>query len=97
MNNLTIIDILRGQYQRRREKESLIREMAEQLIDAGYRVMAKKAHPDNGGSTEKMENLSDAREFLKDAIFPLGRTHDEVRRIKAREKARERRKRRKEQ
>jgi hypothetical protein len=36
-----------------------------QLIDAGYKVLATKLHPDKGGSSEAMTRLNQAREQLR--------------------------------
>jgi hypothetical protein len=36
-----------------------------QLIDAGYKLLAKKLHPDKGGSSEAMTRLNQAREQLR--------------------------------
>jgi hypothetical protein len=43
----------------------LHRELAEELIDAGYRALATKLHPDRGGSKEAMTRLSRVRDELK--------------------------------
>jgi hypothetical protein len=39
-----------------------------QLIDAGYRAMAKTLHPDMGGSHEAMTRLSTVRDDLRRGI-----------------------------
>jgi hypothetical protein len=41
---------------------------AEALIDAGYRSLAKAAHPDQGGSIEAMARLNRVREHLRNAV-----------------------------
>jgi hypothetical protein len=41
------------------------RELIVQLIDAGYRAMAKTLHPDMGGSHEDMTRLSTVRDELR--------------------------------
>jgi len=40
------------------------RRMSNQVIDAGYKVMATKLHPDKGGSTEAMQRLNQVRARL---------------------------------
>jgi hypothetical protein len=40
-----------------------------QLIDAGYRTLAKTMHPDAGGTSEAMRHLTQARDQLK-ALAP---------------------------
>ena len=56
------------------ERKSIEAEIAErkardkvvsQLIDAGYKVLATKLHPDKGGSSEAMTRLNQAREQLR--------------------------------
>jgi hypothetical protein len=43
------------------------RELAVQLVDIGYRALAKRLHPDLGGSAEDMVRLNRARDELKAA------------------------------
>jgi len=43
----------------------LRREMAQTLIDLGYRAMATKLHPDRGGSRDAMTRLNEVRDQLK--------------------------------
>jgi hypothetical protein len=44
-------------------------ELANRLVDAGYKVLAKELHPDKeGGSTEAMTRLNEVRSLLKEAI-----------------------------
>lgn len=38
-----------------------------EVVDAAYRALAKKAHPDAGGSTEAMARLNVARDAMKGA------------------------------
>jgi curved DNA-binding protein CbpA len=43
--------------------------MMSDLVDAGYRALTKKVHPDTaGGSTEGMQRLNRARETLRGLI-----------------------------
>jgi curved DNA-binding protein CbpA len=45
------------------------RDLARQVITDGYRLAAKRLHPDRGdGSTEEMARLNRVRDFLKQAI-----------------------------
>ena len=39
-----------------------------ELIEAGFRVMATKLHPDRGGSHEKMVELNEVRKHLHDVL-----------------------------
>ena len=41
------------------------REMMSEIIEAGYRMLAAKYHPDKGGSSEDFIALGEAREHLK--------------------------------
>lgn len=43
----------------------LRREMAQTLIDLGYRAMATRLHPDRGGSRDAMMRLNEVRDQLK--------------------------------
>jgi len=57
--------------QERQEKEKelqLMRQLANQLIDIGYKVLATKLHPDKGGSQEAMSRLNKVKSLLKQAI-----------------------------
>lgn len=40
----------------------------EEIIQAGYREMAKKYHPDHGGDTKKMQDVNAAYENLKNVV-----------------------------
>jgi hypothetical protein len=42
--------------------------IAEKLVNAGYRALAREAHPDAGGSSEKMHELTKAVEWLRGQI-----------------------------
>jgi hypothetical protein len=50
--------------QRQDEEIRLHRELAEELITAGYRALATKLHPDRGGSKEAMTRLTRVRDEL---------------------------------
>ena len=43
-------------------------ELEKQIIEAGYKALAKKYHPDAGGSEEGFKNLQAARENLIDLM-----------------------------
>jgi len=51
--------------QARDDEVKLHRDLAEDLIDAGYRALATKLHPDRGGSKEAMARLNTVRDDLK--------------------------------
>jgi hypothetical protein len=71
--------MMRAKYEKRlREIEARVaaqkaedekhRELIVQLIDAGYRAMAKTLHPDVGGSHVDMTRLSTVRDELRRRI-----------------------------
>jgi hypothetical protein len=51
--------------QARDDEVELHRELAEELIDLGYRALATKLHPDRGGSKDAMARLNRVRDELK--------------------------------
>ena len=51
--------------QARDQEVDLHRELAQDLIDAGYRALATKLHPDRGGSKDAMARLNRVRDELK--------------------------------
>lgn len=51
--------------QTRDDEIALHRELAEELIDIGYRALATKLHPDRGGSKQAMGRLNRVRDELK--------------------------------
>jgi hypothetical protein len=46
-------------------------ERARELIDAGYRALAKRYHPDHGGDLRAMQQLNTAAEWLRRNIEVL--------------------------
>lgn len=53
--------------QNREKEEKIQRQLALQLIDIGYKVLATKLHPDKqGGSTEAFQRLKEVRDRLKE-------------------------------
>jgi len=50
----------------RDEEIKLHRELALKLIDLGYRAMATRLHPDQGGSRDAMSRLNTVRDELKE-------------------------------
>jgi len=52
----------------RREEFLARRKLALELINAGYRALSVKLHPDRGGTQEAMSRLSDARKLLRDMV-----------------------------
>ena len=42
-----------------------------EIIDAGYKALAKRYHPDLGGSTQQMQLLNRAVEWLRNAVRGL--------------------------
>jgi hypothetical protein len=51
--------------QSRDDEIKLHRDLAEELIDIGYRALATKLHPDRGGSKDAMARLNRVRDELK--------------------------------
>jgi len=47
-------------------------EMVKSIIDAGYRALALKYHPDKGGSTTQMQDLNNSVEWLRVQIRARG-------------------------
>lgn len=51
--------------QAREDEVRLHRELAEELVDIGYRALATRLHPDRGGSKDAMTRLNRVRDELK--------------------------------
>lgn len=51
--------------QARNDEIQLHRDLAEELIDIGYRALATRLHPDRGGSKDAMSRLNRVRDELK--------------------------------
>lgn len=63
------VEALARERQDKEKEERLMRQLAHQLIDIGYRVLSAKLHPDKaGGSSEAMSRLNNVRRILKEAI-----------------------------
>ncbi len=58
------LNIRRDELSRQEERDAQ-RKLALQLIDIGYKVLAKELHPDRGGSREAMARLNSVRDRLK--------------------------------
>jgi hypothetical protein len=62
-------DVARDEFvqerQTRDDEVKLHRDLAEELIDIGYRALATKLHPDRGGSKDAMARLNRVRDELK--------------------------------
>jgi hypothetical protein len=52
--------------QARNHEVQLHRELAEELVDIGYRALATRLHPDRGGSKDAMSRLNRVRDELKE-------------------------------
>jgi hypothetical protein len=66
--NTVNVERLRQERQSKENEEKLMRHLAIELIDIGYKVLASKLHPDRGGSQEAMARLNKVRSILKGAI-----------------------------
>jgi hypothetical protein len=62
-------DVARDEFvqerQARDDEVKLHRDLAEELIDLGYRALATKLHPDRGGTKDAMARLNRVRDELK--------------------------------
>lgn len=62
-------DVARDEFvqerQARDDEIKLHRELAEELVDIGYRALATRLHPDRGGSKDAMMRLNRVRDELK--------------------------------
>jgi hypothetical protein len=54
--------------QSREHEAKLVKQLAYQLIDIGYRVLSTKLHPDKGGSHQAMKRLNHVRDLLRRAV-----------------------------
>lgn len=61
------LNLKREELKRADEREAQ-RELGLQLVDIGYRVLARKLHPDRGGSKEAMARLNSVRDRLKQHV-----------------------------
>lgn len=64
----TFVDRFAQERQDREKEQQLMRKLANELIDIGYKVLATKLHPDKGGSQEAMSRLNKVKSLLKQAI-----------------------------
>jgi hypothetical protein len=62
------VDALEDELRRRDLIEEAELPMAEQIIRAGYHVLAQKHHPDKGGDEVKMRELNASHEGLKELL-----------------------------
>ena len=51
--------------QNRRTTDPRMDELTREIVEAGYRTLAKKYHPDHGGDSEKMQKLNATIERLR--------------------------------
>jgi hypothetical protein len=61
------LNIQRAERKRYEERDAQ-RTLALQLIDIGYKVLARELHPDKGGSREAMARLNAVRHHLNEAV-----------------------------
>ena len=63
------LSALKRERQNRIEEAKMVRNLALQLINIGYRALAAKLHPDKpGGSTEAMSRLNKVKALLQGAL-----------------------------
>jgi hypothetical protein len=51
-----------------RQERERVRDSALKIIEAGFKLLSMKMHPDKGGSADAMRRLNEARSQLKGAI-----------------------------
>lgn len=62
------LEAIAQERQDKEKEEQLMRKLAHQLIDIGYKVLASQLHPDKkGGSQEAMSRLNRVKGLLKQA------------------------------
>lgn len=59
---------LKREEMKRADERDAQRTLALQLIDIGYKVLARKLHPDRGGSRDAMQRLNAVRDRLKQYV-----------------------------
>ena len=62
------VDQIRTRQHDEKKERVILRELAHQLVDIGYKVLATKLHPDKGGSAAAMARLNKVRHLLKEAV-----------------------------
>lgn len=67
-NNKSKNKLLEDELSRRDLAEAANESMVEQMIKVGFREMAKKHHPDSGGSSSAMQEVNAAYEKLKELL-----------------------------
>lgn len=65
ITNALDVGRIKREYEDRMKEKKVIRALALQLIDIGYKVLATKLHPDKGGSDEAMRRLNEIKTSLK--------------------------------
>jgi hypothetical protein len=53
---------------KKEQENELVLDLAEKIINAGFRVLSVKLHPDKGGSNDVMRRLGAAKELLLDTL-----------------------------
>lgn len=66
--NFPNLEELRARYEREQARLKEQRHYSLLIVDAGYKAMASKLHPDHGGSNEDMVKLTHARDALKSRL-----------------------------
>ena len=62
------VEALATERQNREKEQRLLRQLSHQLIDIGYKVLARELHPDKGGSREAMSRLNAVRDRLRQHV-----------------------------
>jgi hypothetical protein len=64
----TAADRFFDRFKAQKEEDTLIRELARKIIEAGFKVLSMKLHPDQGGNPDSFRRLTEAREMLRGCV-----------------------------
>jgi hypothetical protein len=70
--NRDAIDLLQGELDRRAAIAEASQSVGERIVDAGFKSLAVKFHPDKGGDPATMRALIAAREKLREMLRDSG-------------------------
>jgi len=72
------IGAIHREFERQQQEAAACHKLAVELIDAGYKRLASKLHPDVGGSAEMMIRLGEAKKRLKRLKWGVERSSHRV-------------------
>ena len=70
------VALFTAEVKRREAQEAATLPMTEALVEAGYKALAQKYHPDKGGDAATFQELAGARELLRTTLRELRGTRD---------------------